>query len=79
MLELATALAIVGLAFVTMLWDIGRRALDADVERVRMRTDAMKRADIEAVDARVTQLAAALQSTQTQLDAELRRAALGRR
>ena len=52
----AFAFATVGIAAVGAAWDVFRRAIDADVERVRLKVEGMQRADYESLRTLVLQV-----------------------
>jgi hypothetical protein len=52
----AFSFAIVGMGAVGAAWDVFRRAIDADVERVRLKVEGMQRADYESLRTLVLQV-----------------------
>lgn len=60
MIEFALALSVVIVGgFVALaVWDMGRRALDAQVEQARLRVEATKRIELEAIAVQLAELRA---------------------
>jgi hypothetical protein len=76
---IALAIALVGAALVAAVWDAFRRALASQVRLAELRVEAMRRADVEELDAAVRVLRADVEKLRGDLGSLETATALGRR